>query len=73
MSISKRQWYQMKDILFNHRDPAKDCLRTSNHYGGSVARPTQPIGERGVCRCTSEDYISDKEKKNREIDPTYCC
>jgi hypothetical protein len=28
-----------RDILFNNRDPHKDCTYTSTHYMGSISRP----------------------------------
>lgn len=63
MTVSRRQLFQMKKLLFHHRDPEKGCQRTSTHYEGSVARPLQPYNGRLVHRCMCRDYLGDKEGK----------
>ena len=61
MQISTAQWTQMRDILFGQID--SDCKRTSVHWRGSVARPTQSLNERPLWQCTRDDYESDVEKR----------
>jgi Carbonic anhydrase len=61
MQISTMQYNQMRDILFHQMDG--DCKRTSVHWNGSVARPTQSLNDRPLWRCTREDYLSDVEKQ----------
>ena len=51
----------MRDILFGQID--SDCKRTSVHWRGSVARPTQSLNERPLWQCTRDDYESDVEKR----------
>ena len=63
MTVSRRQLFQMKKLLFHHRDPDNGCRRTSTHYEGSVARPLQPYNGRLVHRCMCRDYLGDKEGK----------
>ena len=63
MTVSRRQLFQMRKLLFHHRDPDQGCRRTSTHYEGSVARPLQPYNGRLVHRCMCRDYLGDKEGK----------
>ena len=61
MQISLDQWEQMRNILFNQVD--EKCHRTSVHYEGSVARPTQSLNGRPLWKCSVNDYVSDVEKR----------
>ncbi len=61
MQISQEQWDQMRNILFNQVD--EQCRRTSVHWDGSVARPTQSLNGRSLWKCTENDYVSDVEKR----------
>ena len=64
MQISYEQWDQMRNILFNQVDEM--CHRTSAHWEGSVARPTQSLNERPLWKCSSRDYVSDVEKRKSD-------
>jgi len=64
MQISSEQWDQMRNILFGQVDD--QCRRTSVHWRGSVARPTQSLNSRPLWKCTQDDYVSDAEKRNDE-------
>lgn len=61
MEISYKQWDQMRNILFNQVD--ESCHRSSAHWMGSVARPTQSLNDRPLWKCTEQDYLSDVEKR----------
>ena len=61
MQISYDQWDQMRNILFNQVD-GESCRRSSVHWKGGVARPTQSLNERPLWKCTESDYVSDVEK-----------
>jgi len=61
LEISTPQMIQMKDILFNQLDD--QCRRSSVHWNGSVARPTQSLNERPLWQCTAKNYLSDQEKR----------
>ena len=63
MTVSRRQMFQMRKLLFHHRDPWRGCRRTSTHYDGSVARPLQPYNGRLVHRCMCRDFLGDREGK----------
>jgi len=72
--ISRKQWNQMRNILFNYKDD--NCTKTSVDYQGSVARPIQPLGDRLLYKCTRADYVSDAEKAEIRTDvgnPNWCC
>ena len=62
MQINTAQWEQIRDILFGQ--VGDDCKRSSVHWRGSVARPTQSLNERDLWRCLPSDYESDLEKRN---------
>ncbi len=68
MQISYEQWDQMRNIMFNQVD--ETCRRTSAHWRGSVARPTQSLNERALWKCTRHDYVSDVEKRSKEENDT---
>jgi hypothetical protein len=57
--ITIDQLDQMRNVLFNNRDPRRDCAYTSAHYEGSVARPIN--GSLPYYKCTRDDYVSDDE------------
>ena len=59
--ISIRQLEQMREALFDNRDPRRDCAYTSTHYMGSVARPIN--GTMPYYKCTRDDYVGDDERK----------
>lgn len=61
LEISTAQLMQMKDILFNQLD--NKCRRSSVHWNGSSARPTQSLNERPLWHCTAQNYLSDQEKR----------
>lgn len=61
MYLSNAQIFDLKRILFNHRDSR--CQYTSNHYRGSVARPLQSQKDRELWKCNCVDYISDAQRK----------
>jgi hypothetical protein len=63
MIWSKDQMNQLKTLLFTHVD--ENCNPTSAHYDQSVARPIQPLDDRGVFRCTRKDFVSDEEMRAR--------
>ncbi len=60
MIISPEQLDQMKTILFNHVD--SNCVSTSVHFNGSVARPIQESAGRQIWRCTRDDFAPDAER-----------
>ncbi len=64
MQISTQQWMQIRDILFGQVDD--HCKRTSVHWKGSVARPTQSFNDRPLWKCTPRDYLSDIDKANNK-------
>lgn len=66
MQISYLQWDQMRNILFNQVD--ETCRRTSVHWGGSVARPIQSLNQRALWKCTTNDYVSDVDKRLQDED-----
>jgi carbonic anhydrase len=68
MQISTAQWTQMRDILFGQLDG--DCKRSSVHWRGSVARPTQGLNGRPLWKCTRDDYVSDVEKRRPSAAPS---
>ncbi|KAL3761973.1 hypothetical protein ACHAW5_006679 [Stephanodiscus triporus] len=59
--ITIDQLDQMRNMLFNNRDPRRDCAYTSTHYEGSVARPIN--GSLPYYICTRDDYVSDDERE----------
>ena len=64
----------MKKILFTNRD--ENCNPTSVNQEGSVARPIQKTVGTKIHKCTSEDYVSDKDKqrmREETNDPNWCC
>ena len=61
MYMSRKQWNQMRNILFNQFSK-DDCSRSSVHHNGNVARPIQDVGTRAIWQCTRSDYLSDEEK-----------
>jgi hypothetical protein len=72
--ISRRQWNQMRNILFNYKDD--NCVNTSVDYGESVARPIQDLSSRPLYKCSRADYVSDAEKQQIRVDtgnPNWCC
>jgi len=63
MLISRRQLFQMRTLLFQHKSVETGCRPNSNHFMGSVARrPLQPLKRRKVYRCTCRDFISDEDR-----------
>eukprot|EP00978_Attheya_sp_CCMP212_P008089 scaffold18835_cov52-Attheya_sp.AAC.2 len=48
---------QLKHLLFRNVD--RNCKHTSVHRDHSVARPVQPLSDREVFRCTTDDFLAD--------------
>lgn len=61
MTISSKQYVQLKRIMFDHVDP-DTCRKTSSHYDESNARPVQPYKGGATYRCRRSDYASDVER-----------